>query len=202
MEAVAAAARAIKAGEIGLAIAGGAESMTRAPLVMGKAEAAFQRSAEVFDTTIGWRFVNPRMKALYGVDSMPETAQNVADEHQVSREDQDAFALRSQQPRPRRRRRKGRSTPRSSPSRSRIARARSAASRRTSIRAPTRRSRRWRSSSGIVRPDGSVTAGNASGVNDGAAALILASRRGGRGARTSRRSPGCSATRRPASRRG
>ena len=79
-----------------LAVAGGSESMTRAPLVMGKAEQAFQRSAEVFDTTIGWRFVNPRMKALYGVDSMPETAQNVADEHQVSREDQDAFALRSQ----------------------------------------------------------------------------------------------------------
>ena len=96
MEAIAAAARAIKAGEIELAVAGGAELMTRAPLVMGKAEQAFQRSAEVFDTTIGWRFVNLRMKALYGVDSMPETAQNVADEHQVSREDQDAFALRSQ----------------------------------------------------------------------------------------------------------
>ena len=96
MDAVAAAARAIKSGEIDLAIAGGAESMTRAPLVMGKAEAAFQRSAEVFDTTIGWRFVNPQMKERYGVDSMPETAQIVADEHQVSREDQDAFALRSQ----------------------------------------------------------------------------------------------------------
>src|SRR5208337_3054406 len=96
MDAVAAAARAIKAGEIDLAIAGGSESMTRAPLVMGKAEQAFQRSAELFDTTIGWRFVNPRMKALYGVDSMPETAQNVADECQVSRADQDAFALRSQ----------------------------------------------------------------------------------------------------------
>jgi len=87
MDAVAAAARAIKAGEIDLAIAGGSESMTRAPLVMGKAEQAFQRSAEVFDTTIDWRFVNPRIKALYGVDSMPETAQNVADEHQISRAD-------------------------------------------------------------------------------------------------------------------
>ena len=97
MDAVASAARAIKAGEIELAIAGGAESMTRAPLVMGKAETAFQRSAEMFDTTIGWRFVNPRMRQLYGVDSMPETAQNVADEYGVSREDQDAFALRSQQ---------------------------------------------------------------------------------------------------------
>src|SRR5579871_4631805 len=97
MEAVAAAARGIKAGEIGLAIAGGAESMTRAPFVMGKAQAAFQRSAEVFDTTIGWRFVNPVMKKHYGVDSMPETAENVALECGVSREDQDAFALRSQQ---------------------------------------------------------------------------------------------------------
>src|SRR5271166_5365275 len=97
MDAVAAAARAIKAGEIELAIAGGAESMTRAPFVMAKAAAAFQRSAEVFDTTIGWRFVNPMMKKLHGVDSMPETAQNVADEYHVSRADQDAFALRSQQ---------------------------------------------------------------------------------------------------------
>ena len=92
-----ASARAIKAGEIELAVAGGAESMTRAPFVMAKAGSAFQRSAEVFDTTIGWRFVNPMMKKLYGVDSMPETAQNVADEYQVSRADQDAFALRSQQ---------------------------------------------------------------------------------------------------------
>src|SRR5271165_4982793 len=97
LEAVAAAARAIKAGETSLAIAGGAESMTRAPLVMGKAETAFQRSAEVHDTTIGWRFVNPLMRKGYGVDSMPETAENVADEFRVSRADQDAFALRSQE---------------------------------------------------------------------------------------------------------
>src|SRR6201987_3525978 len=96
MEAVATAARGIKAGEIELAIAGGAESMTRAPFVMGKAQAAYQRSSEVFDTTIGWRFVNPTMKKLYGVDSMPETAENVADDNQISRADQDAFALRSQ----------------------------------------------------------------------------------------------------------
>src|SRR6478736_4648047 len=97
LDAVGAAARAIKAGEMELAIAGGVESMTRAPLVMGKAEAAFQRSAEIYDTTIGWRFINPLMKAQYGVDSMPETGENVAEEFQVSRADQDAFALRSQQ---------------------------------------------------------------------------------------------------------
>jgi 3-oxoadipyl-CoA thiolase len=174
MDAVAAAARAIKSGEIDLAIAGGAESMTRAPLVMGKAETAFQRSAEVFDTTIGWRFVNPRMKKLHGADTMPETAQIVADEHQVSREDQDAFALRSQQRAATAqangtfdqeivsveiRDRKGALTcfakdehPRADATLESLAKLR-----------------------GIVRPDGSVTAGNASGVNDGAAALILAS---------------------------
>src|SRR3984885_10844557 len=97
LDAVAAAARAIRAGEIDLAIAGGVESMTRAPFVMGKAERAFQRTAEVFDTTIGWRFVNAQMKTLYGTDSMPETGENVAAEFKVSREDQDAFSLRSQQ---------------------------------------------------------------------------------------------------------
>jgi 3-oxoadipyl-CoA thiolase len=97
LDAVAAAARAIRAGEIELAIAGGVESMTRAPFVMGKAERAFQRTAEIYDTTIGWRFVNAQMKALYGVDSMPETAENVAADFNVSREDQDAFAFRSQQ---------------------------------------------------------------------------------------------------------
>jgi 3-oxoadipyl-CoA thiolase len=174
MDAVAAAARAIKAGEIDLAIAGGSESMTRAPLVMGKAEQAFQRSAELFDTTIGWRFVNPRMKALYGVDSMPETAQNVADEHQVSREDQDAFALRSQ-------------------ARTAAAQARGTfeaeivpvetKDRKGAVARVVKDEHPRADTSlealaklrGIVRPDGSVTAGNASGVNDGAAALILAS---------------------------
>ena len=174
MDAVAAAARAIKAGEIDLAIAGGSESMTRAPLVMGKAEQAFQRSAELFDTTIGWRFVNPRMKALYGVDSMPETAQNVADEHQVSREDQDAFALRSQ-------RRTAAAQARGTfeaeivpvetkDRKSAVARVVKDEHPRadTSLEALAKLT-------GIVRPDGSVTAGNASGVNDGAAALILAS---------------------------
>ena len=97
LEAVGATARAIRAGEIDFAIAGGVESMTRAPLVMAKAEKPFQRSAEIFDTTIGWRFVNPLLKAQYGVDSMPETAENVAEQYQITREDQDAFALRSQQ---------------------------------------------------------------------------------------------------------
>ncbi len=174
MDAVAAAARAIKAGEIDLAVAGGAESMTRAPLVMGKAETAFQRSAEVFDTTIGWRFVNPLMKKLYGVDSMPETAQNVADEYQVSRQDQDAFALRSQQ-------------------RAAAAQARGTFEEeilpveikdRKGVATRLSRDEHPRAETtietlaklkGIVRADGSVTAGNSSGVNDGAAALILAS---------------------------
>src|SRR5258708_8182167 len=97
LNAVGDAARAIRAGEIDFAIAGGVESMTRAPLVMGKASEAFQRSADIYDTTIGWRFVNPLMKAQYGVDAMPETGENVAEDYQVSRADQDAFALRSQQ---------------------------------------------------------------------------------------------------------
>src|SRR5438105_1503380 len=97
LEATGAAARAIRAGEMDLAIAGGVESMTRAPFVMGKAAEAFPRNAEMYDTTIGWRFVNPVMKAQYGLDSMPETGENVAEEFQVTRADQDAFAWRSQQ---------------------------------------------------------------------------------------------------------
>jgi 3-oxoadipyl-CoA thiolase len=97
LDAVGSAARAIRAGEISFAIAGGVENMSRAPLVMGKAESAFQRSAEIQDTTIGWRFINPLMKAQYGVDAMPETAENVAEDFQITRADQDAFALRSQQ---------------------------------------------------------------------------------------------------------
>src|SRR5947209_6985775 len=97
MDAITVAARAIKSGEASLVIAGGVESMSRAPFVMGKAESAFSRSAQVYDTTIGWRFVNPLMKAKYGVDSMPETAENVAADFRISRADQDAFALRSQQ---------------------------------------------------------------------------------------------------------
>jgi 3-oxoadipyl-CoA thiolase len=174
MEAVAAAARGIKAGEIELAIAGGAESMTRAPFVMGKAQAAFQRSAEIFDTTIGWRFVNPAMKKLYGVDSMPETAENVADEHQISRADQDAFALRSQK-------------------RTAAAQAKGTFDEEiVAVEMKDRKGNVTRVASdehpradttldalaklvGIVREGGSVTAGNASGVNDGAVALIVAS---------------------------
>ena len=97
LDAVGAAGRAIRAGEIDFAIAGGVESMTRAPFVMGKAPEAFSRSADIYDTTIGWRFINPLMKAQYGVDAMPETGENVAEEFQVSRADQDAFAIRSQQ---------------------------------------------------------------------------------------------------------
>src|SRR5579871_598814 len=97
LDAVGSAARAIRTGEIDFAIAGGVESMSRAPFVMPKAESAFQRTAEIYDTTIGWRFINPLMKKLYGVDSMPETGENVAEEFKISREDQDAFALRSQQ---------------------------------------------------------------------------------------------------------
>ena len=172
MDAVGSAARAIKAGETGLMIAGGVESMTRAPFVMDKADSAFSRNAQIFDTTIGWRFINPQMKALYGVDSMPETAENVATDFHIGREDQDAFALRSQ------------------------AKASSAQAngtladeitpviivqkkgdpitvlhdehpRATSMEALAKLK-------GIVRPDGTVTAGNASGVNDGACALLLA----------------------------
>jgi 3-oxoadipyl-CoA thiolase len=97
LDAVGSAARAVKTGEVALAIAGGVESMTRAPFVMGKAESAFPRAAENHDTTIGWRFVNPKMKAVYGTDSMPETGENIAEAYQISRADQDAFALRSQQ---------------------------------------------------------------------------------------------------------
>jgi 3-oxoadipyl-CoA thiolase len=173
LDAVGAAARAIKAGEIDLAIAGGVESMTRAPFVMGKAEAGFQRTTEVHDTIIGWRFINPVLKAQYGVDSMPETAENVAEEFQVGREDQDAFAQRSQ---------------------SRTARAQAEgrlAEQIVAVEVPggkagptiVNRDEHPRETSlgalaklrPIVRPGGSVTAGNASGVNDGAAALILAS---------------------------
>jgi 3-oxoadipyl-CoA thiolase len=174
MDAVAAAARAIKAGEIDLAIAGGAESMTRAPLVMGKAETAFQRSAEVFDTTIGWRFVNPLMKTLYGVDSMPETAQNVADDYQISREDQDAFAVHSQT-RAAAAQAKGRFDAEILPVE--IKDRKGAISRVVRDEHPRLGTtlEALAKLRGIVRPDGSVTAGNASGVNDGAAALILAS---------------------------
>jgi 3-oxoadipyl-CoA thiolase len=174
MDAVAAAARAIKAGEIELAVAGGAESMTRAPFVMGKAGTAFQRSAEVFDTTIGWRFVNPMMKKLYGVDSMPETAQNVADEYQVSRADQDAFALRSQQ-RAAAAQTRGTFEPEIAPVEIKDRKGNMTRVEKDEHPRPDTTVEALARLAGIVRPDGSVTAGNASGVNDGAAALIVAS---------------------------
>ena len=174
MDAVGAAARAIRAGDMDLAIAGGVESMTRAPFVMPKAEAAFSRGNAVYDTTIGWRFVNPKMKSQYGVDSMPETADNVAEDHSVSREDQDAFALRSQQ---------------------RWAAADEAgifAEEICPVTIPQRKgdpivvdrdehprpdtdAGKLAKLRGINGPDLTVTAGNASGVNDGAAALLVAS---------------------------
>jgi 3-oxoadipyl-CoA thiolase len=174
LDAVAAAARAIRAGEIELAIAGGVESMTRAPFVMGKAERAFQRTAEIHDTTIGWRFVNPQMKALYGVDSMPETAENVAAEFKVSREDQDAFALRSQQ---RAAHAQGAGVFAQQIVPVTVAQAKGAAQvieRDEGLR-PETTLEGLAKLKPVVRPGGSVTAGNASGINDGAAALLLAS---------------------------
>lgn len=174
MDAVIAAARAIKCGEADLIIAGGVESMTRAPFVMPKASTAFSRANEVFDTTIGWRFVNPLMKKQYGIDSMPETAENVAEDFGISRADQDAFAVRSQQ-------KAGAAmengrfakeiTPVVIPQRKgddvvvdtdEHPRPATTVENLAKLRAP-------------FREGGSVTAGNASGVNDGAAALIIAS---------------------------
>jgi acetyl-CoA acyltransferase len=173
MDAVGLAARAIRSREAELVLAGGVESMTRAPFVMGKAESAFSRTAKIEDTTIGWRFVNPLMKEKYGIDSMPETAENVAAEFGIARADQDAFALRSQQ---------------------RYARARAAKffeTELTPVEIPQKKGEpikfvadeHPRETSlealaklkGVVRSDGTVTAGNASGVNDGSCALLLAS---------------------------
>src|ERR1700751_2759769 len=173
MEAVGSAARAIAAGGLEFVIAGGVESMSRAPCVMGKAEAAFSRAAETYDTTIGWRFINPLMNKQYGVESMPETGENVAEEFAVSREDQDAFALRSQQ-------------------RAAAAQARGffeeeivpveiAGKRGATVVATDEHPRPDTTLEGLAklkpafRSPGTVTAGNASGVNDGAAAMIIAS---------------------------
>jgi len=173
LEAVGTAARAIRAGEMELAIAGGVESMTRAPFVQGKATEAFSRSAEIFDTTIGWRFINPLMKAQYGVDSMPETGENVAADFQVTRADQDAFAFRSQQRAAKAiaagyftkeivpveiAGRKGEVVTVDKDEHPRETTMEQLAKLKTPFRNP-----------------GTVTAGNASGVNDGAAALIIAS---------------------------
>jgi acetyl-CoA acyltransferase len=172
MDAVGTAARAIKAGEARLMVAGGVESMTRAPFVMGKATSAFSRQADVYDTTIGWRFINPLMKRQYGVDSMPETAENVAVEFGISRKDQDAFALASQQKAARAQRDGtlaeeivGVDIPQKKGDPVRVLL--DEHPRETSLESLGKLK-------GVVRPDGSVTAGNASGVNDGACALLLA----------------------------
>jgi acetyl-CoA C-acetyltransferase len=173
MDAVTIAARAIKAGEADLIIAGGVESMSRAPFVMGKADTAFSRNAEIFDTTIGWRFVNPVLKAQYGIDSMPETAENVAADFKIARADQDAFACRSQM-RASAAQKSGRLAAEIVP-----------------VTIPQRkgdpkivdtdehpRETTLETLAGlkpIVKKDGVITAGNASGVNDGAAAMIVAS---------------------------
>jgi len=173
MDAIGTAARAIASGEINLAIAGGAESMSRAPYVMPKAESAFSRGHSLQDTTIGWRFINPLMKKAYGVDSMPETAENVADDFKINRADQDLMALRSQ------------NKAAASQASGRLAKEITPVTipqkkgdpivvdqdehpRATTIEALAKLKP-------IVRPDGTVTAGNASGVNDGACALLLAS---------------------------
>jgi 3-oxoadipyl-CoA thiolase len=173
LDAIGTAARAIRAGDTVLMIAGGVESMSRAPFVMPKAESAFSRSNAIYDTTLGWRFINPRMEAKYGVDSMPETGENVASDFNVSRADQDAFALRSQQ---------------------RAGAAQAAGFFVEEIVPVTITDRKGRNTvvdtdehlrpdttmeglanlKSIVRPDGTVTAGNAAGVNDGAAAMIIA----------------------------
>jgi 3-oxoadipyl-CoA thiolase len=175
MDAVGTAARAIRAGEMDVVIAGGVESMTRAPLVIGKAEQAFQRSAKIEDTTIGWRFINPLMKAQYGVDSMPETAENVADDYQVSRADQDAFALRSQM--------RARDAMEGGVLADRIVGVETPGSRKSGPVTvltdehprPDTTAETLAKLKPIVRPGGTVTAGNASGVNDGAQALLIAS---------------------------
>ena len=173
MDAVAMAARAIKAGEGDFFIAGGVESMTRAPFVMGKSDAPFSRKAEVFDTTIGWRFVNKRLQEEFGIDSMPETAENVAEEFQVSREEQDRFAAESQR-RAKVAQENGRLAaeivPVTIPQRrgDPVVVDRDEHPRDTSVEALA-------TLKPIVKADGTVTAGNASGVNDGAAAIIVAS---------------------------
>jgi 3-oxoadipyl-CoA thiolase len=173
LDALALAARTIRAGEADLAIAGGVESMSRAPFVLAKADSAFSRAAKIEDTTIGWRFVNPVMKARFGIDSMPETAENVATDYGIARTDQDAFALRSQ-------------------TRALAAQANGTLAQEiVGVPVPQKkgdpvvvdRDEHPRATSlealaklrGIVKPDGSVTAGNASGVNDGSCALLVAS---------------------------
>ena len=172
LDALGTAARAIKAGEASLMIAGGVESMSRAPFVMGKAESAFSRAAQMYDTTIGWRFVNRIMKEKYGVDAMPETAENVATEYKISREDQDKMALASQLKAVAAQKAgyfDSELTPVTIPQKKgdAIVVSKDEHPRETSMEALAKLK-------GAVRPDGSVTAGNASGVNDGACALLVA----------------------------
>jgi len=174
LNAIGDAARAIRCGETDFAIAGGVESMTRAPLVMGKAQEAFQRNADIADTTLGWRFINPLMKAQYGVDSMAETGENVAEEYQVSRADQDAFALRSQQ-------RAGKAMA-SGYFAQEIVAVKVAPGKAGLLTVDTDEHPRPQTTleglaklKPFARSPGTVTAGNASGINDGAAAVILAS---------------------------
>ena len=173
LNAIGSAAQAIRAGEAGLLLAGGVESMSRAPFVMPKATIAFARDNAVFDTTIGWRFVNPQMKAQYGVDSMPETAENVADDYGINRADQDAMALRSQLRAVEAQKRgffDAEITPVTVPQKKGdpLVVAKDEHPRETSLEALAKLKP-------IVRPNGTITAGNASGVNDGACALLLAS---------------------------
>jgi len=174
MEAVAAATRAVKAGEIGLAIAGGVESMTRAPMVMPKATSAFSRSMEIADSTIGWRFVNPKMKAVYGTDSMPETAENLADDYGISRADQDAFALASQR-KAGAAQANGRLAQEIVPVTVDMGRGKIVEVTQDEHPRGDTKPEDLARLKPITRADGTITAGNASGVNDGAAALVIAS---------------------------
>jgi 3-oxoadipyl-CoA thiolase len=174
LDAVGSAARAIRAGDAELMIAGGVESMTRAPFVMGKAAEAFSRSAEVYDTTIGWRFVNPLLKAQYGVDSMPETAENVAQDFQISRGDQDLFALRSQQ-RTQLAQEAGFFTREIAPLTIKTRKSDIVVDADEHPRGDTTLEKLSKLKAPFRKEGGTVTAGNASGVNDGAAALIIAS---------------------------
>ena len=174
LNAVGDAARAIRTGDMDFAIAGGVESMTRAPMVMGKASEAFSRSVEIHDTTIGWRFINPLLKAQYGVDSMPETAENVAEEFQVARGDQDAFALRSQQ-RAAKAATSGYFAEEIVPVQAPGGKAGPIAVDKDEHIRPDTTLDNLAKLKPIVRNPGTITAGNASGVNDGAAAIILAS---------------------------
>jgi len=174
LDAVGTAARAIRCGETQLMIAGGVESMSRAPFVMPKADTAFSRTAKIEDTTIGWRFVNPLMKSKYGIDSMPETAENVAEEFKVGRADQDAFALRSQQRWAAAQAKgfyRGEIVPVSVPGKKGAI----TTVDRDEHPRPDATLETLAKLKGVVKPEGTVTAGNASGVNDGACAIVLAS---------------------------